>query len=65
MRPPWYLMQANESTEGALAQAIDSELGGFYAFEEAFTKAALTRLRQRLGVALLGRAKAPRGGKHR
>ncbi|GKT14393.1 superoxide dismutase [Acidovorax sp. SUPP2522] len=28
---------------GALAQAIDAELGGFDAFKEAFTKAALTR----------------------
>nr|WP_315184975.1 superoxide dismutase [uncultured Albidiferax sp.] len=28
---------------GALAQAIDADLGGFEAFKEAFTKAALTR----------------------
>ena len=29
--------------EGALAQAIESDLGGFDAFKDAFTKAALTR----------------------
>jgi len=29
--------------EGEIAQAIDKELGGFEAFKEAFTKAALTR----------------------
>ncbi|MEH6421261.1 superoxide dismutase [Pseudomonas sp. CGJS7] len=29
--------------QGELAQAIDSDLGGFDAFKEAFTKAALTR----------------------
>lgn len=29
--------------EGALAQAIDTDLGGFDAFQEAFTKAALAR----------------------
>ncbi|AYG09799.1 superoxide dismutase [Pseudomonas fluorescens] len=29
--------------EGALGQAIDEQLGGFDAFKEAFTKAALTR----------------------
>lgn len=29
--------------EGVLAQAIESDLGGFDAFKEAFTKAALTR----------------------
>ncbi|MGH8079021.1 MAG: superoxide dismutase [Lysobacter sp.] len=29
--------------EGALAQAIDADLGGFEAFKDAFTKAALTR----------------------
>ena len=29
--------------QGALARAIDSDLGGFDAFKDAFTKAALTR----------------------
>jgi Fe-Mn family superoxide dismutase len=29
--------------EGALAKAIDEQLGGFDSFKEAFTKAALTR----------------------
>jgi len=41
----WTVMAPNAGgkPEGALAEAIDSQLGGFDAFKEAFTKAALTR----------------------
>ncbi|QJE02815.1 superoxide dismutase [Massilia forsythiae] len=41
----WTVMspQGGGRPEGALAQAIDADLGGFDAFKEAFTKAALTR----------------------
>ncbi len=41
----WELMKPGGATEptGALASAITSELGGFAAFKEAFTKAATTR----------------------
>ncbi|EJT84943.1 superoxide dismutase [Pseudomonas putida S11] len=35
--------RAGGEPQGALAQAIDAQLGGFDAFKEAFTKAALTR----------------------
>ena len=36
-------MAAASSAEGALAQAIDADLGGLDAFKTAFTQAALTR----------------------
>lgn len=41
----WTVMspQGGGEPQGALAQAIDAQLGGFDAFKEAFTKAALTR----------------------
>ncbi len=41
----WTVMspQGGGAPQGALARAIDTELGGFDAFKEAFTKAALTR----------------------
>ena len=41
----WTVMspQGGGSPGGALAQAIDTELGGFDAFKKAFTQAALTR----------------------
>jgi Fe-Mn family superoxide dismutase len=41
----WTVMspQGGGQPEGALAQAIDTDIGGFEAFKEAFTKAALTR----------------------
>jgi Fe-Mn family superoxide dismutase len=41
----WQLMKSAGGGEptGAIAQAITSELGGFAAFKEAFTKAATTR----------------------
>jgi superoxide dismutase, Fe-Mn family len=41
----WQLMKPSGGGEptGAIAQAITSELGGFAAFKEAFTKAATTR----------------------
>ena len=41
----WTVMAPNAGgkPEGALAGAIESQLGGFDAFKEAFTKAALTR----------------------
>ncbi|WP_133970399.1 MULTISPECIES: superoxide dismutase [Pseudomonas] len=41
----WTVMspQGGGEPQGALAQAIDAQLGGFAAFKEAFTKAALTR----------------------
>lgn len=41
----WTVMspQGGGRPQGALAQAIDTDLGGFDAFKEAFTKAALTR----------------------
>ncbi len=41
----WQIMKPNGGGEptGALAQAITSELGGFAAFKEAFTKAAIGR----------------------
>lgn len=41
----WTVMAPNagDKPEGALAEAIESQLGGFDAFKEAFTKAALTR----------------------
>jgi len=41
----WQVMspQGGGAPTGALAMAIDNDLGGFYAFKEAFTKAALTR----------------------
>ncbi|KUM43838.1 superoxide dismutase [Pseudomonas sp. EpS/L25] len=41
----WTVMAPNGGgkPEGALAEAIESQLGGFDAFKEAFTKAALTR----------------------
>ena len=41
----WTVMapHAGGKPEGALAEAIESQLGGFDAFKEAFTKAALTR----------------------
>lgn len=41
----WSVMspQGGGEPEGALARAIDAELGGLAAFREAFTKAALTR----------------------
>ncbi|MDB5846828.1 MAG: superoxide dismutase [Rhodoferax sp.] len=41
----WAVMspQGGGRPEGALAAAIDADLGGFDAFKEAFTKAALTR----------------------
>jgi superoxide dismutase, Fe-Mn family len=41
----WTVMspQGGGEPEGALAQAIDKDLGGFDAFKEAFTKAALGR----------------------
>ncbi len=41
----WTVMspQGGGEPEGELAQAIDAYLGGFAAFKEAFTKAALTR----------------------
>ncbi|AXA66014.1 MULTISPECIES: superoxide dismutase [Pseudomonas] len=41
----WTVMAPNAGgkPEGALAEAIESQLGGFDAFKEAFTKAALTR----------------------
>ncbi|ONN71554.1 superoxide dismutase [Pseudomonas oryzihabitans] len=41
----WTVMAPNAGgkPEGALAEAIESQLGGFEAFKEAFTKAALTR----------------------
>ena len=41
----WQVMspQGGGAPTGALAAAIDSDLGGFDAFKEAFTKAALTR----------------------
>lgn len=41
----WTVMSPQDGGEpqGALAQAIDAQLGGFDAFKEAFTKAALTR----------------------
>jgi len=40
----WTVLTANRGTpEGALAEAIDRDLGGYAAFKEAFTKAAQTR----------------------
>lgn len=41
----WTVMspQGGGEPQGALAQAVDAQLGGFAAFNEAFTKAALTR----------------------
>ncbi|KND61112.1 Manganese superoxide dismutase [Candidatus Burkholderia verschuerenii] len=41
----WTVMSPDDGgkPEGALASAIDSDLGGFDAFKDAFTKAALTR----------------------
>lgn len=41
----WTVMspQGGGQPEGALAQAIDADLGGLDAFKQAFTKAALTR----------------------
>ncbi|MGJ7456805.1 superoxide dismutase [Halomonas sp. RA08-2] len=41
----WQMMSSNGggSPKGQVAQAIDKELGGFDAFKEAFTKAALGR----------------------
>ncbi|MFC8749133.1 superoxide dismutase [Pseudomonas oryzihabitans] len=41
----WTVMAPNAGgkPEGALAEAIEAQLGGFDAFKEAFTKAALTR----------------------
>jgi Fe-Mn family superoxide dismutase len=41
----WTIMKPNGGGEptGALAQAIQSDLGGFAAFKDAFTKAATTR----------------------
>ncbi|RZT29259.1 superoxide dismutase [Cupriavidus agavae] len=41
----WMVMapHAGGAPDGALAQAIDRDLGGFDAFKDAFTKAALTR----------------------
>ncbi len=41
----WTVMspQGGGVPQGALARAIDADLGGFDAFKEAFTKAALTR----------------------
>lgn len=41
----WTVMSPNGGGQpkGKVAEAIDSELGGFEAFKEAFTKAALTR----------------------
>jgi len=41
----WTVMAPNAGgkPEGTLAEAIESQLGGFDAFKEAFTKAALTR----------------------
>ncbi|WP_275286067.1 superoxide dismutase [Halomonas elongata] len=41
----WKMMspQGGGQPKGKVAEAIDSELGGFDAFKEAFTKAALTR----------------------
>ena len=41
----WTVMspQGGGEPQGALAQAVDAQLGGFAAFKEAFTKAALTR----------------------
>ncbi|MCJ8160367.1 superoxide dismutase [Acinetobacter zhairhuonensis] len=41
----WTIMspQGGRQPVGKIAAAIDAELGGFYAFKEAFTKAALTR----------------------
>ncbi|MGP0147751.1 superoxide dismutase [Pseudomonas oryzihabitans] len=41
----WTVMAPNAGgkPEGALAEAIESQLGGFDTFKEAFTKAALTR----------------------
>ena len=41
----WLVMspQGGGEPQGELAGAIDSQLGGFAAFKEAFTKAALTR----------------------
>jgi len=41
----WTVMspQGGGAPQGALARAIDADLGGFDAFKEAFTKAALTR----------------------
>jgi len=41
----WTVMSPDggRNPEGEIAQAIDKELGGFEAFKEAFTKAALTR----------------------
>jgi len=41
----WQVMsaQGGGSPEGSVASAIDDQLGGFEAFKEAFTKAALTR----------------------
>lgn len=47
-RQPFAVLGGDESPgggepEAALGQAIDEQLGGFEAFKEAFTKAALTR----------------------
>ena len=39
----WTVMSPRGGADGALAQAIASDLGGLDAFREAFTKAALTR----------------------
>jgi len=41
----WEVMSPNGGgqPQGSVAQAIDAELGGFDAFKEAFTKAALSR----------------------
>lgn len=41
----WTIMSAQGGglPQGQLARAIDAELGGYQAFQEAFTKAALTR----------------------
>jgi superoxide dismutase, Fe-Mn family len=42
----WTVMspQGGGEPDGELAKAIDTDLGGFAAFKEAFTKAALTRV---------------------
>ncbi len=69
----WTVMspQGGGQPSGQVAQAIERELGGFDAFKEAFTKAALTRfgsgwaLRQRLGLAQRHAGQASGGGKQR
>ena len=58
----WELMspEGGGEPEGALAQAIDETFGGLDAFKEELAAAGGQPLRQRLGLARLGRLRPPR-----